>query len=91
MPEEKREDESNTNPHDPSCQGEHEEPDVGQSLDYSSKLRHGPQLTGEHLHPLGLLLQPLVLGLGTRLAENIILETFHLTIQHREVVLCPFN
>ena len=86
MPEEKREDESNTNPHDPSCQGEHEEPDVGQSLDYSSKLRHGPQLAGEHLHPLGLLLQPLVLGLGTWLGENFMLETFHLTMKRSGVV-----
>ena len=38
-------------------------------LDHGAELRHGPELAGEHLHPLGLLLQTLALVLGSRLNQ----------------------
>ena len=65
MPEEKGEYEANSNAHDPGSQGEHQESDVGEGLHHGPKLWHRPELAGEHLHPLRLLLQPLVLSLGT--------------------------
>ena len=63
MPEEEGEDQADAHPHDPGSESEGEQSEVGQRLHHSSELRHGPQLTGEHLHPLRLLLQSLFLVL----------------------------
>ena len=43
--------------------------DINYHLDHGAELRHGPELAGEHLHPLGLLLQTLALVLGSRLNQ----------------------
>ena len=63
MSEEEGEDEPHADPHHPGGEGESQEPQVGEGLHHGSKLRHRPQLAGEHFHSLRLLFQSLLLVL----------------------------